>query len=80
MMMFGLGDSPTPLLSTAAVIQEIVFQQIVTIIIQAEEVSEYRGFEGIHPQDFLFLMRKDIHKLNRIVSYIGKRATVLYYC
>uniref|UniRef100_A0A1B6KUW1 Transcription initiation protein SPT3 homolog n=1 Tax=Graphocephala atropunctata TaxID=36148 RepID=A0A1B6KUW1_9HEMI len=71
MMMFGLGDSATPLLSTAIVVEEIVLQQIILIISQAEDVAESRGVDGIHPQDILFLMRKDVHKLQRIVDYIG---------
>ncbi|XP_046667156.1 transcription initiation protein SPT3 homolog [Homalodisca vitripennis] len=70
MMMFGLGDSANPLLTTATVVEKIVLQQIIMIVGQAEDIAETRGVDGIYPQDILFLMRKDIHKLQRIVNYI----------
>ncbi|KAG8276590.1 Transcription initiation protein SPT3 [Homalodisca vitripennis] len=66
MMMFGLGDSANPLLTTATVVEKIVLQQIIMIVGQAEDIAETRGVDGIYPQDILFLMRKDIHKLQRI--------------
>lgn len=71
-MMFGLGDCPKPLEATAKVIEEIVLEQLNSIICQAEEICNRRCSRVISPQDLLFLMRKDILKLQRLINYLGK--------
>lgn len=71
-MMFGLGDCPKPLEETAKVIEEIVLEQLNAILHQAEEVSNRRSAKVISPQDLLFLMRKNVLKLQRLISYLCK--------
>lgn len=70
-MMFGLGDCPNPLESTAKVIEEIVLDQLHSILAQAEEISARRNAKIISPQDLLFLMRNDALKLQRLINYLG---------
>ncbi|KAK7576648.1 hypothetical protein V9T40_012934 [Parthenolecanium corni] len=70
-MMFGLGDCPKPLEETAKVIEEIVLEQLNAILHQAEEVSNRRSAKVISPQDLLFLMRKNVLKLQRLISYLS---------
>lgn len=74
-MMFGLGDCPKPLEATAKVIEEIVLEQLNSIICQAEEVSNKKCVRVISPQDLLFLLRKDTLKLQRLINYLGKYTT-----
>jgi len=69
--MFGLGDCPKPLEETARVIEEIVLEQLNSIICQAEEISNIRGASVISPQDLLFLLRKDKIRLQRLINYLG---------
>ncbi|XP_065219629.1 transcription initiation protein SPT3 homolog [Planococcus citri] len=70
-MMFGLGDCPNPLESTAKVIEEIVLDQMHSILCQAEEISARRNAKIISPQDLLFLMRNDAVKLQRLINYLA---------
>lgn len=71
-MMFGLGDCPKPLEATAKVIEEVVLDQLDSIICQAEEISNRKCSKVISPQDLLFLMRKDKLKLQRLINYLSK--------
>lgn len=71
-MMYGLGDNPRPLQSTAALVEKIVLQQLILLIGKAEEVADKRRADGIYPQDILFLMRNNIIILNRIITHICK--------
>lgn len=71
-MMFGLGDCPKPLEATAKVIEEVVLDQLNSIICQAEEISNRKCSKVISPQDLLFLMRKDKLKLQRLINYLSK--------
>ena len=71
-IMFGLGDCPKPLEKTAKVVEEIVLQQLNSIICQAEDIVARRGASVISPQDLLFLLRKDKLKLQRLINYLGE--------
>lgn len=70
-MMFGLGDCSKPLESTAKIIEEVVLDQLSSILTQAEEISTRRNSKIISPQDLLFLMRNDTLKLQRLINYLG---------
>lgn len=74
-MMFGLGDCPKPLDSTAKIIEEVVLDQLHSVICQSEEVSSRRNAKIISPQDLLFLMRHDTLKLQRLINYLGNTRT-----
>lgn len=70
--MFGLGDSPTPLATTAHVVENVVLQQMRSILELLEEVANKRGSDTISQNDIMFLLRKDKHKLKRLLTYISK--------
>ncbi len=70
-MMFGLGDCPRPLETTAKVIEKVVLEVLNTFVCRAEEISNRRCSRVICPQDFLFIMRRDPLKLQRLINYLG---------
>ncbi|XP_017886441.1 transcription initiation protein SPT3 homolog [Ceratina calcarata] len=73
-MMHGFGDSSEPLIESAKIIEEVVLQQMRTIIKKACEVSEMRGNSRksicITSEDLIFLLRKDKIKLQRLLKYL----------
>ena len=73
-MMHGFGDSSEPLIESAKIIEEVVLQQMRTIIKNACEVSDRRGNSKkgtvISAEDFIFLLRKDKVKLQRLIRYL----------
>lgn len=73
-MMHGFGDSSEPLVESAKIVEEVVLQQMRTIVKKACEVSYLRGNskKGSHisAEDLIFLLRKDKVKLQRIIRYI----------
>lgn len=71
-MMYACGDSRTPLMDTAHLIEEVVHRQMVLLVQKAQEVAELREAKYIRPEDILFLMRKDKHKLRRAVKFLCK--------
>ena len=75
-MMHGFGDSSEPLIESAKIIEEVVLQQMRTIIKNACEVSDRRGNSKkgtvISAEDFIFLLRNDKVKLQRLIRYLGK--------
>ncbi|BFZ09216.1 hypothetical protein BsWGS_12255 [Bradybaena similaris] len=68
-MMFAFGDSRRPLQETAALVEEIVHQQMVAMIEQASEVATCRGDKHIGIEDIVFLLRKDKVKLRRLLRF-----------
>lgn len=71
MMMFGLGDCSTPLLSTAKLIEEIVIQQLVGLIYKAEQVAMEFDCSHIDIEHILFLMRRNPVKINRFLKWLS---------
>lgn len=71
-MLFGLGDCPKPLLSTAEVLEETLVAQTKSLLSQAKCVSNRRGAVHIDYQDILFLLRNDKWKLQRLINYFSK--------
>ncbi|CAL7937679.1 unnamed protein product [Xylocopa violacea] len=73
-MMHGFGDSSEPLLESAKIVEEVVLQQMRTMIRKACEVSERRGNSKkgicISAEDLVFLLRKDKVKLQRLLKYL----------
>ncbi|PSN34744.1 Transcription initiation protein SPT3 [Blattella germanica] len=70
-MMHGFGDARRPLLESATLVENVVQQQLRTIIAKAADVSSMRGAKQIMPEDIVFLMRKDRVKLNRMLKYLN---------
>ncbi|XP_076677647.1 transcription initiation protein Spt3 [Andrena cerasifolii] len=73
-MMHGFGDSSEPLIESAKIVEEVVLQQMRTIIKNACEVSDRRGTSKkgtvISAEDFIFLLRNDKVKLQRLIRYL----------
>lgn len=72
-MMFALGDARRPLHETAALVEDIVHTQLVTMLHQASEGAALRGSRVISAEDILFLMRRDKKKVVRLLKYLQFR-------
>lgn len=72
-MMHGLGDCRKPLHESAALVEEIVQQQLMILMYKAGDVASTRGAKLIGIEDILFLMRKDKVKLHRLLRYMKFR-------
>uniref|UniRef100_A0A8C5N3E9 Transcription initiation protein SPT3 homolog n=1 Tax=Gouania willdenowi TaxID=441366 RepID=A0A8C5N3E9_GOUWI len=72
-MMFALGDARRPLHETAALVEDIVHTQLITMLHQACEGAALRGSRVISAEDILFLMRRDKRKLVRLLKYLQFR-------
>uniref|UniRef100_H3CWV9 SPT3 homolog, SAGA and STAGA complex component n=1 Tax=Tetraodon nigroviridis TaxID=99883 RepID=H3CWV9_TETNG len=72
-MMFALGDARRPLQETAALVEDIVHTQLITMLHQACEGAVLRGSRVISAEDILFLMRKDKVKVARLLKYLQFR-------
>ncbi|XP_023249268.1 transcription initiation protein SPT3 homolog [Seriola lalandi dorsalis] len=72
-MMFALGDARRPLHETAALVEDIVHTQLITMLHQACEGAALRGSRVISAEDILFLMRRDKRKVARLLKYLQFR-------
>ncbi|XP_076598993.1 transcription initiation protein SPT3 homolog isoform X3 [Chaetodon auriga] len=72
-MMFALGDARRPLHETAALVEDIVHTQLITLLHQACEGAALRGSRVISAEDILFLMRRDKRKVVRLLKYLQFR-------
>jgi len=75
-MMHGFGDSSEPLLESAKIIQDVVLQQMRTIVRRACEIADKRSNlkknNVVNGEDIIFLLRKNKTKLQRLIKYLGK--------
>ncbi|XP_018480619.1 transcription initiation factor TFIID subunit 13 [Raphanus sativus] len=62
-MMYGFGDEPNPLPETVALVEDIVVEYVTDLTHKAQEIGTKRG--RLLVDDFLYLIRKDLPKLNR---------------
>uniref|UniRef100_UPI003AAA80F0 transcription initiation protein SPT3 homolog n=1 Tax=Centroberyx gerrardi TaxID=166262 RepID=UPI003AAA80F0 len=72
-MMFALGDARRPLHETAALVEDIVHTQLITMLQQACEGAALRGSRVISAEDILFQMRRDKRKVSRLLKYLQFR-------
>ncbi|XP_008298441.1 transcription initiation protein SPT3 homolog isoform X1 [Stegastes partitus] len=72
-MMFALGDARRPLQETAALVEDVVHTQLITMLHQACEGAALRGSRVISAEDILFLMRRDKRKVARLLKYLQFR-------
>ncbi|KAJ8686903.1 hypothetical protein QAD02_022697 [Eretmocerus hayati] len=68
--MHGFGDHSEPLLETAKMIEQVVLNQMRAVIREACKIAELRESQIVSSEDFLFLLRKDKIKLQRLVNYL----------
>ncbi|XP_014222722.1 transcription initiation protein SPT3 homolog [Trichogramma pretiosum] len=69
-MMHGFGDHAEPLVETAKLVDEVVNQQMRSMLRKACEVAATRESSMVGMEDFLFLLRKDKVKLHRMLNYL----------
>ncbi|CAA7017195.1 unnamed protein product [Microthlaspi erraticum] len=62
-MMYGFGDEQNPLPETVALVEDIVVEYVTDLTHKAQEIGTKRG--RLVVDDFLYLIRKDLPKLNR---------------
>ncbi|XP_015179504.1 PREDICTED: transcription initiation protein SPT3 homolog isoform X2 [Polistes dominula] len=76
-MMHGFGDSSNPLKESAKIIEEVVLHQMRAIVRKACENAERRGVlkksNVVGAEDFIFLLRKDKVKLQRLLKYLAMK-------
>ncbi|XP_006813301.2 transcription initiation protein SPT3 homolog [Saccoglossus kowalevskii] len=70
-MMFAMGDCRRPLHESALLIEDIVHQQMTSMLVKAAEVTAMRAARFISLEDFLFLIRKDRDKLKRLLRFLS---------
>ncbi|XP_059625604.1 transcription initiation factor TFIID subunit 13 [Cornus florida] len=68
-MMYGFGDDPNPLPETVALLEDIVVEYVTDLVHKAQDFSSKRG--KLLTEDFLFLIRKDLPKLNRCTELLS---------
>ncbi|XP_048770839.2 transcription initiation protein SPT3 homolog isoform X2 [Ostrea edulis] len=69
-MMYGFGDVPKPQHDSTVLIEDIVRQQLTSLLLQASDVASTRNGRFIGIEDLLFLLRKDKVKLRRLLRYM----------
>ncbi|XP_051149405.1 transcription initiation factor TFIID subunit 13 [Andrographis paniculata] len=68
-MMYGFGDDPNPLPETVSLVEDIVVEYVTDMVHKAQDVATKRG--KLLTEDFLFLIRKDLPKLNRCTELLS---------
>lgn len=68
-MMHGFGDNPNPNPATVVLVENIVLQQLRSVLQEALRISEIRGKKNISNYEIIFLMRKNIMKLKQLENY-----------
>ncbi|KAG5514168.1 hypothetical protein RHGRI_035538 [Rhododendron griersonianum] len=68
-MMYGFGDDPNPLPETVALVEDIVVEYVTDLVHKAQDIASKRG--KLLTEDFLFLLRKDLPKLNRSTELLS---------
>ncbi|XP_025099736.1 transcription initiation protein SPT3 homolog isoform X1 [Pomacea canaliculata] len=69
-MMYGFGDCRRSLHESAVLVEEIVHQQMASLLCHASDVAIMRGSRFVGMEDILFLMRKDKVKLRRLLRFL----------
>ncbi|XP_068623766.1 transcription initiation protein SPT3 homolog [Battus philenor] len=68
-MMHGFGDNPNPNAATVVLVENVVLQQLRTMLQEASDRSIMRGAKAISNCDIIFLIRKNKLKLKRLHDY-----------
>lgn len=62
------------MIETVRIVEEVVLKEMRAIVHRASEIADLRGSRIVSAEDFLFLLRKDKVKLQRLVKYLSKKA------
>ncbi|XP_027367001.1 transcription initiation factor TFIID subunit 13 [Abrus precatorius] len=68
-MMYGFGDDPNPLPESVALMEDIVVEYVTELVHKAQDIGSQRGKLSV--EDFLYLIRKDMPKLNRCTELLS---------
>ncbi|KAI8442114.1 hypothetical protein MSG28_005740 [Choristoneura fumiferana] len=68
-MMHGFGDNPNPNAATVVLVENVVLQQLRSLLQDASALSNTRGGKAITNFDIIYLMRKNKIKLKRLHDY-----------
>ncbi|KAL0867809.1 hypothetical protein ABMA27_008511 [Loxostege sticticalis] len=68
-MMHGFGDNPNPNAATVLLVENIVLQQLRSMLQEGLNHSNMRGGKNISNYDIIYLMRKNLLKLKRLHEY-----------
>ncbi|EEF47289.1 transcription initiation factor TFIID subunit 13 [Ricinus communis] len=68
-MMYGFGDDPNPLPESVALVEDIVVEYVTDLAHKAQDIGSKRGKLSV--EDFLYLIRKDLPKLNRCTELLS---------
>ncbi|KAL9435571.1 hypothetical protein AB3S75_021778 [Citrus x aurantiifolia] len=68
-MMYGFGDDPNPLPETVALVEDIVVEYVTDLAHKAQDIGSKGGKLSV--EDFLYLIRKDLPKLNRCTELLS---------
>ncbi|XP_007031631.2 PREDICTED: transcription initiation factor TFIID subunit 13 [Theobroma cacao] len=68
-MMYGFGDDPNPLPETVSLVEDIVVEYVTDLAHKAQDIGSKRGKLSV--EDFLYLIRKDLPKLNRSTELLS---------
>lgn len=68
-MLHGFGDNPNPNAATVVLVENIVLQQMRSMVQEAFNNSQFRGSNIITNFDIIYLMRKNKLKLKRLHDY-----------
>ncbi|XP_065860401.1 transcription initiation factor TFIID subunit 13 [Euphorbia lathyris] len=68
-MMYGFGDDPNPLPESVALVEDIVVEYVTDMAHKAQDIGSKRG--KLLVEDFLYLIRKDLPKLNRCTELLS---------
>lgn len=70
-MLFVFGEVKNPDEDTVRYIEDVVRCQVAELVIQARGLAQKRGLRTPTAEDFIFLIRHDRGKVNRLRTYLG---------
>lgn len=70
-MMFVSGETNDPPEKTTDLIEDIVKDQVLTLVMSAQKIASSRGQRSILPEDLIFIIRHDRAKVNRLRTYLS---------
>ncbi|XP_065648362.1 transcription initiation protein SPT3 homolog isoform X2 [Hydra vulgaris] len=69
-MMYAFGDCRKPSHESVSLVEDIVHQQMTSVLVQAAEVTNTRGGKFTSIDDILFILKNNKCKLQRVIRYL----------
>lgn len=69
-MMHGFGDSPTPNAETVKLVENVIRKQLREMLCEILSKHSDKSFKLITPEDILFYLRYNKHKVQRLMKYV----------